>query len=286
MGGLVDSWRDRGSLIEIDGRKIFVVDTGSGPDTVLILHGFPGSSFDWRRVVPLLAEHARVVVYDMLGYGLSEKPLDAKHSLFEHVDLAEALAKTLDVSACTLVSHDMGDTVAAELIHRSNAGELSFAIERSILTNGSIFMHLVQLSAGQMALLSMPDEILPESLPLDAFRPGLAVTFSNEHAPSNEELDAMLELIDLNDGSRLLPRQIRYVEERRANQPRWTSALVDYPGPMTALWGEQDPIAVVAMPHHLNEIRPATEVVTWPDVGHWPSIEVPDRLAAAIAERL
>jgi pimeloyl-ACP methyl ester carboxylesterase len=55
---------------------------------------------------------------------------------------------------------------------------------------------------------------------------------------------------------------------------------------MAALWGEEDPIAVVAMTHHLKEIRPATEVVTWPDVGHWPSIEVPDRLADAILARL
>lgn len=55
---------------------------------------------------------------------------------------------------------------------------------------------------------------------------------------------------------------------------------------MTALWGEQDPIAVVGMAHHLRELRGDTEVVTWPDVGHWPSIEVPERVAEAILARL
>lgn len=61
---------------------------------------------------------------------------------------------------------------------------------------------------------------------------------------------------------------------------------MDHPAPMTALWGEQDPIAVVGMAHHLRELRGDTEVVTWPDVGHWPSIEVPERVAEAILARL
>jgi pimeloyl-ACP methyl ester carboxylesterase len=117
-------------------------------------------------------------------------------------------------------------------------------------------------------------------------RPGLRETFSQDHQPSDDELDAMVELIRHNGGDQLLPRLIRYIEERRANQAEWTSALVEFDGPMTALWGEKDPIAVVAMTDHLKELRPSTEVVTWSDVGHWPSLEAPERVSAAILERL
>lgn len=281
----VREWRDKGRTVQAAGRDVFVVEMGEGPN-VFVLHGFPGSSYDWRDVLPRLASNnMRAIAFDFLGHGLSEKPKDAPYSLFEQTDVAEAVAKITGIDRCVLVSHDMGDTVAAELLMRANEGSLGFAIDRSILTNGSIFMHLVQLSPGQLALLSLPDETLADSLPLDAFRPGLATTFPTDRQPPDHVLDDMLDLIRYDDGDRVLPRVIRYIEERRANQERWTQALIAYEGPMSAIWGAQDPIAVVEMPHHLKEIRPETEVVVWDDCGHWPCIEAPERLAHAIAER-
>lgn len=283
----VAEWIDTGHRVQIDGRGIFVLDTNSfAGRVVFILHGFPVSSFDWRKVVPLLARRIRVVTFDFLGYGLSDKPHDARYSLFEQADLAERVAAEMGIERCVLVSHDMGDTVAAELLHRHTEGRLAFDIERSIITNGSIFIEMAQLSAGQQLLLTLPDEMLPEPLDLEAMRPGLEETFSPEHPPEAEEIDAMLWLLQREGGDRLLPKLIRYIEERRANQARFTQGLVGYRGPLTAVWGERDPIAVVAMTDRLRELRPDAEVVRWPDVGHWPSIEAPERLAEAIAERL
>jgi pimeloyl-ACP methyl ester carboxylesterase len=281
----VEAWRARGRTLQAAGRDVFVVEMGDGP-VMLVLHGFPGSSFDWSHVMPRLAQRGfRAVAFDFLGHGLSEKPKDTPYSLFEQADVAEAVAKAAGVDRCTLVAHDMGDTVAAELLMRATEGRLGFAVDRCVLTNGSIFMHLVQLSAGQLALLSLPDETLPESLPLEGFKPGLASTFPADAQPDDAVLDDMLALIRFGDGDRVLPRVVRYIEERRANQERWTRALTAYDGPMHAIWGAQDPIAVVEMPHHLKEIRPETEVAVWDDCGHWPCIEHPQRLADAVADR-
>ena len=283
----VQRWRDSGAVVDVDGRGVFVRDSGdrSAP-VVLILHGFPSSSYDWVEVVPRLTERARVVTFDMLGYGLSAKPTDARFSLFEQADLAEAVADRLGVERCTLVAHDMGDTVAAELLHRFNEGRLDLVVDRAILTNGSIFIDMAQLSDGQQLLLSLPDEPLQEELPLDGFRPAIRETFSAEHPPSEQDVEAMLALIRESGGDRLLPRLIRYITERRQNQDRWTAALVDYAGPLTLLWGDQDPIAVVEMTDRMLSLRESTEVVRWGDVGHWPSIEVPDRVADEILKRL
>ncbi|HEX9235771.1 MAG TPA: alpha/beta hydrolase [Actinomycetota bacterium] len=281
----VAAWRDGGRTIDLDGRDVFAVETGGGDRTVFLLHGFPGSSFDWMRVVRVLSRSFRVVGFDFLGYGLSAKPVDAGYSLFEQADLTERIARELGVSRCVLAAHDMGDTVAAELLMRASEGRLGFAVDRAILTNGSIFIDLAQLSPGQLALLSMPDEVLPLPLPLEGFRPALAETFSPVHPPSEEDLDAMIWLIAREGGDQLLPRLIRYIEERRRNQDRWTEGLVRFAGPLSALWGRRDPIAVPAMAERLAELRPGTDLVVWDDVGHWPSLEVPDRLAEAIAER-
>lgn len=278
----VQTWRDRGRIVPSAGHDAFVVEMGEGP-AVLILHGFPGSTYDWHTVMPALALRGfRAVSFDLLGHGFTEKP-HTRYSLFEQADLAEAIARAVGIEQCTLVAHDVGDTVAAELLARSREGSVGFVIERSIITNGSIFSDLVELSPGQLALLSLPDEVLAESLPLEGLKPGLAATFGTP--PSNAQLDAMLELIREGNGDRVLPRVIRYIEERRENQERWTAAFVDYPGPLTAVWGAKDPIAVVAMPDHLKALRPDTEVVVFEECGHWPCIEEPDRLTEAIVER-
>ncbi len=282
----IEQWRSRGRLVDVEGRAIFATLDGDGPRAVVLLHGFPGSSFDWRWVIPALAPHARVVAFDFLGYGLSDKPLDASYSLFEQADLTERLARTLGVEGCLLVAHDMGNAVAAELLRRAEEGRLELHVEGVILTNGSIFDEEAERSPGQRFLLSMPDEPLPMPLPLEALVPGLAATFSNEHQPSREDLEAMLWLVGHREGDRLLPRLIRHVLERRLNQERLTTGLVDFPGPMTALWGEQDPLAMVEMARRLGELRPGTEILVWPDVGHWPGLEVPDRVAEAVLERL
>jgi pimeloyl-ACP methyl ester carboxylesterase len=280
----VRNWRDDGRFVTVGDDRIYVLDTNSHPGAfVFILHGFPSSSYDWHLVVPELARRVRVVTFDFLGYGLSDKP-DKRYSIFEQADIAEAVAAECGIDRCVLVSHDMGDTVAAELMMRQHEGKLPFMVERSILTNGSIFIDMAQLSAGQQFLLSLPDERLGEPMGADGLAPGLRQTFGVD--PTDAELDAMVQLIRHNGGDQLLPRLIRYIEERRTNQDRFTEGLVSFTGPMTALWGELDPIAVVAMTDTLKQLRPATEVERWADIGHWPSLEAPARVAGAILERV
>lgn len=284
---LLAAWQGRGTYLKSLEDEVFVFTAGeSEAPAILLLHGFPGSSFDWNGVVEGLAGHARIVAPDFVGYGLSSKPPRGDLGIMRQADIVCDVVGEMGLSRCTVVAHDMGDTVAAELLHRANADELSFAIDRVFLTNGSIYIDMAILSEGQIFLLELPDEPLPDSLDLEVFRPALKETFGADTQPTDEALDVMLAAIAYNDGDRILPRLIRYISERRANQPRWTDALNDYVGPMTSVWGRLDPIAVVAMTDRLSKERPATEVIVLDDIGHWPALEAPDRLVEVILQRL
>ena len=140
---------------------------------ILVLHGFPTCSYDWRHVLDDLTARRRVVIPDMLGYGLSPKP-DQPYSLFEHADHMTAVADALALGEVDLVTHDMGDSVGGELLARSLDGDLPFGIRRRVLTNGSIYIDMAQLTIGQQLLLGLPDERMPDN-PNDgtAFRGGL-----------------------------------------------------------------------------------------------------------------
>jgi pimeloyl-ACP methyl ester carboxylesterase len=238
-------------------------------------------------VLAALSSRWRVIACDLLGHGLSDKPLDDAYSLFDQADLVTELLMTRGVSRATIVAHDMGDTVTAELLMRANEGRPGVEWRGCILTNGSIFIDMAQLTAGQLGLLALPDEPLADSLPAEGLRHGLQASFPPGR-PDDDELDAMVALTRHLDGDRVLPKVIRYIEQRRKHQPRWTAGLADFAGPVVAAWGDLDPIAVAAMPDRLGGLRDEAgldvEVVHWPDIGHWPSVEDPDLVAGLIAE--
>ena len=283
----VRRWRDDGTTLAVSGREIFLHDTGQGVATpILIVHGFPGSSYDFAGVIDVLSRDRRVIAFDLPGYGLSSKDPQADYSLFKQADVVERVLAELGIGRCVIVAHDTGDTVTAELLSRANAGALGFAVEQVVLTNGSIFIDQARLTRGQRLTLRLPDRALPIGLPELILRRSLLESFTPTAPPPPGAIDGLVALIQHNHGGRLMPRLIRYIEERRRNQEHWTAGLVDYAGQLSMIWGEQDPIAVLAMTERLVSLRPATSVVTLPECGHWPSIEAPDRLATEILGQL
>lgn len=285
----LETWRQQGEFSDFEGNQIFVRASGKAEidgEGVLIVHGFPGSSWDWSGVIESVEKQTRVVAPDMLGYGQSDKPIDGNYSIFRSADMFEAIAARHGIRDCTLVIHDLGQTVGAELMMRQEEGKLSFRIRHAIVFNGSTFVDMVQLNELQKQLLAMPDEPFSEDLPRESFYSGLRGTFSKQHPASDETLDIMIAQIYEKHGSRLMPRLIRYLNERQQNLQRWTDGLTKFTSPETVIWGTEDKIAVEAMADRMKELRSAIDLHKWPDVAHWPPIEVPARVAQAIIDRI
>jgi pimeloyl-ACP methyl ester carboxylesterase len=266
---------------------VFVIDARAGREDavpLLLVHGFPTSSFDWRHVLPLLGAQRRVVMLDLLGFGLSDKP-DRAYSLFEQADLVEAVTVALGVEQAALVTHDMGDSVGGELLARSLEASLGFEVTARVITNGSIYMDLVQLSAGQQLLLALPDRRLQDHEALDRslFAAGIPPLFGPATQPEDAELGAMWALLTRSGGDRLLPRTIRYIEQRRVHEHRWTGAIEKHPSPLTIAWGDADPIAVYPMAERLAAAAGGSSLVRLERIGHFPMIETPERLADIIS---
>ncbi len=104
---------------------------------------------------------------DMVGYGLSAKP-DRPYTMALQADLAVAYVAALGVDRLALLTHDMGDTVGGELLARRGEGIWPVEVARRVLTNGSIYIEQAHLTNGQQLLLSLPDEVLPDGIPIDA----------------------------------------------------------------------------------------------------------------------
>jgi pimeloyl-ACP methyl ester carboxylesterase len=286
VSAAVDAWAARGRVHDVGGHELFAVDAPAvdeQAEPVVILHGFPTSSYDWHHVIDGLSQRRRIVAPDLLGFGLSAKP-DRHYSIELQCDLTEVLLEQLGIDRFALVTHDMGDSVGGELLARQLDGRTQLTTTRRVLTNGSIYLDLAQLTAGQQYLLSLPDERAwpPLGDAAEVLRASLAATCAPATVPPDAELDAHVELILREEGQALLPRLIRYIEDRRAREARYTGAIEDHPSALTVVWGDQDPIAVVAMAHRLAERRPDATLRVLDGVGHYPMLEAPQRFGEAV----
>ena len=284
----VHVWEARGRRFDLDRRSVWMLDVPAlddqGLDPLLILHGFPSCSFDWRHVLDALRARRRVVAVDFLGFGLSDKP-DVRYSMRLQADVVEGAARELGLTSVALLTHDMGDTVGGELLARSLEGTLPFAVTQRVLTNGSIYIDMAHLTTGQQLLLSL-DDAPTEFVQADGYKAGLAGTFSPRSVVDDDELEAQWLFAERNGGHRLLARTIRYIEDRRAEERRFTGAIETHPSPLAVVWGADDPIAVVAMTDTLLRARPDADVTILDGVGHYPMIESPTRFAAAATATL
>ncbi len=284
-------WEAVGAHRDLCGERVFTIDAPSiGPerhDPLLVLHGFPTSSFDYAAVLDGLRAGRRVLLLDMLGYGLSAKP-DRSYTMALQADVVSAFVAALGVERLALLTHDMGDTVGGELLARRAEGTWPVEVTRRVVTNGSIYIAQAHLTNGQQLLLSLPDEVLPPGIPIDAasITRSLRETFSAQTPPvpagwPEDPVPAAASQVVHDDGHLILPRLIRYIEERRANERRFTGAIETDPSPLHVVWGLDDPIAVPSMVDTLLAARPDATARRLEGVGHYPMVEAPRRFLDA-----
>ena len=284
-------WEAIGRHRDLCGHRVFTIDAPSigaeAHEPLLVLHGFPTSSFDFTAVLDPLRRGRRVLLLDGLGYGLSAKP-DLPYTLALQADVVAAFLAELGITRLALLTHDVGDTVGGELLARRAEGTWTVEVVRRVVTNGSIYIEQAHLTDGQQFLLGLPDEKLPADAPVTAatLTRSLRETFSPAavlppDGSPDDLLPATVEQIMRDGGHLVLPRLIRYIEERRRNQARFTGAIASDPSPLHIVWGLDDPIAVPSMVDTLRAARPDATVDLLEGVGHYPMVEAPTRFFAA-----
>nr|XP_027789272.1 mesoderm-specific transcript homolog protein isoform X2 [Marmota flaviventris] len=246
------SWKTSGKFFTYKGLRIFYQDSvgvvGS-PEIVVLLHGFPTSSYDWYKIWEgLTLRFHRVIALDFLGFGFSDKPRPHHYSIFEQASIVEALLRHLGLQnrRINLLSHDYGDIVAQELLYRykqNRSGRLT--IKSLCLSNGGIF---------------------PET-----HRPLLLQKLLKDGGVLSPILTRLMNFFVFSRG--LTP----YINQRKKFRRRWVGALASVTIPIHFIYGPLDPIN--PYPEFLELYRktlPRSTVSILDDhISHYPQLEDP-----------
>jgi len=283
----VQRWREDGAIEEVHGRKLFVRRRGGGEGVLLLfLHGFPSSSYDWRPLLEQRPTSEATLCFDFLGFGLSEKPRDHTYTLAWQADAAEELVRRAGSPPVFVVGHDMGTSVATELMARALRGELGMNMAGALLFNGSMLLHLAKPTFGQNLLRSRLGPVFARLTNERSFRAQFSRVFSSGHPLSDEEAADQWSLLTHNGGQRIAHLTINYMAERERFTERWHGAIRDWPGPLTFAWGMLDPVARTAVLDGLRELRPGVETIELADAAHYPQVEQPELISHALQMEL
>jgi pimeloyl-ACP methyl ester carboxylesterase len=268
------------TLISRRGHRIAYRRRGTGP-TVLLLHGFPTWSYDYAEMASDLAADHDVITLDFLGYGASDKPSRYSYSVAESADTVEDLVAHLRLPSVRLVVHDYGGIVGQELLDRAIRGRLPFAVDDVTMLNCGIVYSAYRPTRMQKLL------ILPVVGKLIAGRVSAARVRSALDAVrgtplSDHEFDDLWLGMSKDNGHKLSHLLIKYNAERAIHHQRWESALAGWSRPLHLVWGLADPVSGGHVLEQAVKVLPRAVVTELPGVGHYPSSEAPQAVAAAV----
>lgn len=272
-------WRRRASYMRAGGHDIaFWTTKTPHPDRqwLLLIHGYPTSSWDWTALWPRLEERFNLAALDMLGFGLSDKPRNYDYTIAEQADLQEALLSELGVGEAHLFVHDYGNTVGQELLARHNEGGLSFAIKSIAFLNGGLFPEQHRARPVQKLGLTPLGFLLGMLLNRDKLRSNFDAIFGPQTKASDDEIDTHWAFIREKDGNRVLHELLSYIPQRKKFRERWVGALKDAQIPMRLINGGADPVSGKHLYDYYKEQIPAADAVLFPELGHYPHTEGPD----------
>ena len=265
--------------VQVDGLTLGYRESGTGPP-VLLLHGWPTSSFLWREVMVPIARANRVVAVDLPGFGASDKPLDIRYNFAFFSRVLDLFLARLGIAELGLAVHDLGGPIGLHwLLHRPGR------VTKLALLNTLVYPEFSDAVKEFIRACAAPDATEKVTSPSGLekiVRDGLA----DRASLSPKVLAALLEPFQALDARRALAAAGIGVERR--GLVAIARALPSLTVPVRIIYGEVDRLLpdVATTMARVKADLPQAEVTAWPDRGHFIQFEAPEHVGDMLASFL
>jgi len=270
--------------VELHGHRVIYREAGSGPPVVLI-HGMLNSSRHWRRVALALAQRHRVIAPDLIGHGDSATPR-GDYSLGAHAAVIRDLLVSIGVERATIVGHSLGGGIAMVFFWQfpQRTERLALVSSGGLGREVSPLLRSAALP-GAAGLLA----VAAHRRVLDGLA-GAGAALRGRGRDEGKQLEAIARALRPLQGR---PAQAAFLHTLRAvidgRGQRVSAADRLYllrTIPFLVVWGERDGTIPLAHGRAAHAAVPGSRLVTLPRAAHFPHLEDPDGLAAALADFL
>jgi len=254
-------------------------------DPVVLIHGTPSSSHIWRNVVQSLVEAGyKVHVYDLLGFGQSERPHDpaVDTSVTGQVLIFEGMLSLRGLKDAHIIAHDIGGGVAQRFGIQSPERVRSLTmIDVVSFDSWPSRRTQEQMQAGLEDLVKASDADHRAH-----FRNWLLSTVQNKQKLKETSLKTYLDLISgpVGQGS-FFQHQVMHYDPKHTNDiaPRYAELGAR---PVQVIWGADDAWQVVDWAHRLHDAIPGSELHILEDCGHFAMEDQPEMIANLLVDFL
>ncbi len=262
------------SFVCVDGCRLHWAELGQGPPVVL-LHGLCDSHRTWLKVAPMLARSRRLLMLDLAGHGLSERP-DASYALEWHARIVGAWLKKLGLEGVDLVGHSYGGGVALWMMlleHRARIRKLALVAAGGLGRDVCVALRLA----------SIPLVVECFGQPFMARGTRLALS-SARSAYDGDEIARLSSMNATAGTARAFARSVRDVIDWRGQHRHLAdggSEIAPLP-PVALFWGERDPVIPIAHATATASLLGGAPLTRFPGCGHFPHRQKPTDFGHAL----
>jgi len=285
--------------IDINGVKLSYVESGSGSETLLFVHGVGGSLNNWDYNLEYFSARFHVLALDLPGHGNSEKP-NLPYSVKLHADFIYQFLKAKNVNKVTLIGHSMGGQAAIilQLKHPEMVKKLVLVAPSGAdvyLTSGLNWIgSRSYVRRGVMTgstISGAPYKGFEKAMWAYLKRDGksgypTALVYDAESYPTKEFLQGEIKYYYGLMNSDEFPSFVKAIGKSRISIPvqfvREDLHTVD--APTLIVWGKQDGVVPFENACLFNDLMLVSMMAIFPECGHMPMLEKPDRFNRVVLE--
>ncbi|MFN5034297.1 MAG: alpha/beta fold hydrolase, partial [Bacteroidota bacterium] len=261
------------------GMQVHYRDQGVQSDSVplILLHGMSSSLNTWDSVVFYLANHRRVISLDLPGFGLTGPSPENMYNFDYYNKFIDSFTRRLQLTKFTLVGNSMGGSIAWNYALFNPA-----VVDKLVLIDAVGYPKRGESGSLGFKIASTPviNNILLFTTPKALVRKSLETIYFDQSRVTDAQVERFHDMA-IREGNRAAALLIF---KGSFGTSQFKGKIKEIKTPTLVLWGDKDNLISVENAYQFNQDIKGSKLEVYPNVGHVPMEEVPERVAKSILD--